>query len=601
MDAPRKAAPSSLEAAQQTAGEQTTMRINKTVTIAASLILALPALLAATAQATAQTTAQPDSTVVNQFPESAPPPPPADNTPTLHITTREVVVDVEVYDDAGNPVHGLTQSDFTIEENGKPQPLRTFREFSKSAQAAESASPKLPYGVYTNSQSVPTTGPVNILLFDAMHSRPEMIVHSLQYASDYFSTMPKGTLVAIFWFSDSGLHMLQGFTSDRVTLQRALHNIHIEVRSNLEHHTIEWYTIDMFNQIAAYVSGIKGRKNLLWIVPGMPVNLMRDGGWEWPDAHDMTIVHRLMDTYERFSAEQIAVSPVDPSGVVGLGIPQLKAEEVAEQSGGEAFYNNNDLKSLIAKAIDHGSQFYTLSYIPPKRKDDGHYHHIKVEISNHSGLHLVYRKGYDAERVPTLDAPAPGPALMKASMEGNAPGATQILFDAAAWPSPPAASPTEPDPAKPATKKAKVSPKGLIPYEVHYGFPSNEIAFTEDADGMLNGSIEFDITAYDDYRKLVGHLSQTVTFHLSVADYDEFMSKPFHYTQKLALPLGQLSFHLGILDNVTSKVGTLEIPLTVQPYKAGPPQRASAPCPPRCPLPTPPAASPPHPRRVRTF
>jgi len=114
------------------------MRINKAVPIAASLILALPAFLAAAAQ----TSAQPDPTVVDQF--SAPPSASQASTPTLHITTREVVVDVEVYDDAGNPVHGLTQSDFTIEENGKPQPLRTFREFSKSAQAAESASPKLP-------------------------------------------------------------------------------------------------------------------------------------------------------------------------------------------------------------------------------------------------------------------------------------------------------------------------------------------------------------------------------------------------------------------------------------------------------------------------
>ena len=126
--------------------------------------------------------------------------------------------------------------------------------------------------------------------------------------------------------------------------------------------------------------------------------------------------------------------PVDPRGVVGLGMAQLRAEAVAEQSGGEAFYNNNDLKSLIAKAINHGSQFYTLSYIPPKQKDDGHYHHIKIELVDQPKLHLVYREGYNAERVPTLDAPAPGPALMKASMEGNTPAATQILFDVGVWP-----------------------------------------------------------------------------------------------------------------------------------------------------------------------
>ena len=50
------------------------------------------------------------------------------------------------------------------------------------------------------------------------------------------------------------------------------------------------------------------------------------------------------------------------------------------------------------------SQFYTLSYIPPKQKDDGHYHHIKVELDQ-PNLHLVYRKGYNAERLPTVDNP----------------------------------------------------------------------------------------------------------------------------------------------------------------------------------------------------
>jgi hypothetical protein len=124
----------------------------------------------------------------------------------------------------------------------------------------------------------------------------------------------------------------------------------------------------------------------------------------------MTFVHRLMDVYERYTAEQIAVSPVDPRGVLfSIGMAQLKAEAVAEQSGGEAFYNNNDVRSQIAKAINHGAQFYTLSYVPPKQKDDSHYHHIKVELVDQPGLHLVYRQGYNAERVPTLDVPAPGP------------------------------------------------------------------------------------------------------------------------------------------------------------------------------------------------
>ena len=575
------------------------MRLRPASLIALGLILGLPAFLAAAAQ----TDDEPAPLVA---PHSVDLPQDASQTsvPTLHVTSREIVVDVMVTDANGNAVRGLKQSDFSIEENGKPQPIRSFGEFGSEIPVAEPAAPKLPPGVYTNSQSTPVSGPVNILLLDALHSTPVNIVRGLQGAAGYLTTMPQGTKVAIFLLSQSGTHMMQGFTSDRDSLLRAVNNNRANVELTLsvqpmDRHTRNWVTVDAFNQIAAYVAGIKGRKNLLWFVPGMPVPLMRDGGYGWGNG-DMGLVHRLMDVYERFTAEQIAVSPVDPRGVAetplglralaGQSMAHLRAEAVAEQSGGEAFYNTNDLKSAIAKAIDHGSQFYTLSYIPPKQKDDGHYHHIKVAIPDQPKLHLVYRQGYNAERVPTLDAPAPGPALMKASMEGNTPAATQILFDVGVWPgyltSSAATNPqSQPD--------AKSKSGKTVRYEIHYGFPPSEIAFTEDANGILHGSLEFDVVAYDIYRKRVGLLTQTVPMTFSPEQYDEFVAKrAFQFTQQLDLPLGQISLHVGILDNVTSKVGTLEVPVYVRPVNpkqraAIPPDAAPAPCPPRCPMPEP--------------
>jgi VWFA-related protein len=561
-------------------GEKRTMRPNRFIFIALGLTLSLTAFSAAAAQTDAQDDSSADGQAV------APPhvDVPETSVPTLHVTSREIVVDVMVTDGNGNPVRGLKQSDFSIEENGKPQPIRSFREFGSEIPEAEPTPPRLPAGVYTNSQSTPATGPVNILLFDALHCNSldsqhpgsVEIYRALRGAAGYVTTMPEGTKVAIFWLSENGLHMLQGFTSDRDSLLRAVHTNRTDIGSSLngqpmDRHTKDWITIDALNQIAAYVSGIKGRKNLLWITPGMPVNLMRDGGYAWGGGGgpDMSLVHRLMDVYERFTAEQIAVSPVDPRGVIGLSRTSLRVEEVAEDSGGEAFYNNNDLKAAIAKAIDHGSQFYTLSYIPPKLKEDSRYHHIKVEVMQ-PGLHLVYRQGYNAERVPTLDAPAPGPALMKASMEGHAPVATQILFQVGVWPSylTDSAAGSQPQ------NEPKSKPGKTVRYDIHYGFPASEIAFTEDQNGMLHGSLEFDAVAYDNFGKRVALLTQTVTMPLRVDEYDEFAAKPYRFTQKIELPPGQISLHVGILDNVTSKVGTLEISVDVRPVN--PKQRAAA-------------------------
>ena len=45
---------------------------------------------------------------------------------TIQVFSREVLVDVIVTDAAGQPVLGLKQSDFSLEEDGKPQPVRSF-------------------------------------------------------------------------------------------------------------------------------------------------------------------------------------------------------------------------------------------------------------------------------------------------------------------------------------------------------------------------------------------------------------------------------------------------------------------------------------------
>ena len=584
------------------------MRQGKKNLVVIGILLGLTTFVAGTAQTVSTAPAEDfPSTSVEPFPGSV-----SDTSvPTLHVTTREIVVDVIVTDDKGNPVHGLKQADFSMEENGKPQSIRSFREFGTEAQPVEPA-PKLPQGVYTNSQSTPATGPVNVMLLDALHSNSFDIVRGLQGAVEYLAGMQQGTKVAVFWLSGSGLHMLQGFTSDRETLLRAVRTGRTDIGGCLNGHCMVRYTtdkitIDAMNQIAAYVSGIKGRKNLLWLTPGMPIALMRDGGFGWggettsapragalfggaSEGLDMGQVHRLMDVYDRFTAEQIAVYPMNTTGVSleavnRMGRASLQADEVAEDTGGEAFDNSNDLKSMIAKAVDDGSHFYTLSYIPPTVKDDGHYHHINVSV-NQPGLHLMYRQGYNSERVPTLDAPAPGPALMKASMEGNAPVATQILFDAGVWPN----YTSNTTVGTQASASVKVKPGKTVHYEIHYGFPASEIAFTEDADGMLHGSLEFDVLAYDVFRRRVALLTQTVPMTISLKEYDAFEWEPYQFTQQIDLPPGQISLHVGILDKVTSKVGTLEIPVYVN--QLSPKQRASippnvapSPCPPRCPLP----------------
>jgi hypothetical protein len=47
---------------------------------------------------------------------------------TLQVQARVVLTDVTVTDKHGNPVTGLTEDDFRILDNGKPQKLASFEE-----------------------------------------------------------------------------------------------------------------------------------------------------------------------------------------------------------------------------------------------------------------------------------------------------------------------------------------------------------------------------------------------------------------------------------------------------------------------------------------
>jgi hypothetical protein len=86
----------------------------------------------------------------------APPTHAQQTTSTLKVYSRETIVDVTVTDPKGNPVHGLTRDDFTVKEDNKPQPIRSFEEFGSKPITALA---KLPPNVYTNLQPPPPAAP----------------------------------------------------------------------------------------------------------------------------------------------------------------------------------------------------------------------------------------------------------------------------------------------------------------------------------------------------------------------------------------------------------------------------------------------------------
>ncbi len=559
---------------------------------------------------------------------------------TMQVYSRETVVDVTVTDAKGDPVRGLKASDFTIEEDGKPQPIRGFQEYGKDTPPAVRVPPPLPPNVYTNLQPAPTTSAVNILLLDALNTQSADQVFMKQESIRYLKAMPKGTRVAVLGLS-TRLRILQGFTSDPAVLiavvdskkNRALPSPFASddagdtigslmdvvddgtaaalaefqnEQSTFQADMRNRMTLEALNQIAAYVAGIKGRKNLIWFTAGMPLNIFPSGGTQ--DLQGMTDYAKdLRKTTDLLTAAEVAVYPVDARGLFndpansavngakGLspknaggkgaaaanaqmaflqktGQELLSMEAVAEATGGVAYYNTNDLKTAVSKAIENGSNYYTISYVPPSLAYDGRYHSINVKVDK-PGVKLAYRKGYNADDIAN-NAIAPGLTLattapepygnnMQASMGRGVPTSSQLLFDVRVEPTTTAPKPTDPPVMGVLDEKLKGKP--LVRYDFQYIFPARQITFTDGPGGSHKGSVEFDVAAYDVYGKLITSLSQTIPLPLTADQYERMVKSqtPFQFFQQLDLPPGEMFLRVGVLDGVSDKVGTLEIPLTV--------------------------------------
>lgn len=317
-------------------------------------------------------------------------------------------------------------------------------------------------------------------------------------------------------------------------------------------------TSEAFAALAQAVAGYPGRKNVLWLSSGFPLRFSPKGILSQqgvlPDS-----------TAEMLSSAQVAVFPIDVQGlkvngpsastptqllagpggqasVILANESHLAASEqmmtqIAGDTGGQAFYNTNDLKSAFRKAIEDGSTFYTLAYVPPGQHWNGEYRHIKVTLDRR-GTHLAYRRGYYA--APWKPTPAAAAQMFTSAMQPGIPESTMLAFHAKVEP---------PDSAHSVLR---------ITYQV----PANDVAFQDSASRQKRARIEFVSVAYAKDGARAGVDSQIATLNLKPDVYRQFLnSGAIAFHQQLQLKPGGYDLRLGILDQTTGRFGTIDVPL----------------------------------------
>jgi VWFA-related protein len=386
---------------------------------------------------------------------------PAAPPPVYRSATRLVQINVVVHDRDGRPVTDLKKEDFTVFERGKPQQIVFFS--MDSAAAAGAAQPaSLPSDVFTNTLAqragVPTS--ITIILLDLVntawadqHAAREGLVKFLKQIE------PQDRL-AIFAVGRRGLTLLHDYTSDATSLVARLKNEKGELSAPLDASTLDdasqqelrdmgldgladanqreadFFTSDRvvntlasFQAIAQHLSGLPGRKSLIWLSGGIPLTIGFD---EMPQAgsafstRDRRIFSAEMDAAVRaLNNSGVAIYPVDARGLMpppGFSAssraplrnpPTLARQnanqdtmlELASRTGGRAAYNTNDLARAIRRAVDDGRVTYTVGYYPADAAPDGKFREVKVAVDR-PHLDVRFRKGYFSLR--------PGPQTAEA-------------------------------------------------------------------------------------------------------------------------------------------------------------------------------------------
>ena len=76
------------------------------------------------------------------------------------------------------------------------------------------------------------------------------------------------------------------------------------------------YTLDCMNQLARYLAGIPGRKNLIWFSASFPIDLLPSGDLADPFAAMGDSEDEFRETVTLLARSHVAVFPVDARGLM---------------------------------------------------------------------------------------------------------------------------------------------------------------------------------------------------------------------------------------------------------------------------------------------
>lgn len=581
---------------------------------------------------------------------------------TLKVSTRAVVVDVVVTDNKGHPVKGLPQDDFELTEDGKPQSLRSFREFTGADAPAETLpapAPKAQPNIFSNEMQARDPGAVTMILFDMLNTPAQDQMYARDQLIKFLEAKPKNQQLALCILNSgaSNLTLIQGFTPDDALLLAAARSKRgrpesprwqgagVEAANSVNtvailaqggrasgfgnllgalqgmqdlQHVEETdsrvnITTDSMIQLARYLSAIPGRKNLVWLSESFPIAIGIIESVNNTSADNRNYSEKLRRMTNMLAESQVAVYPVDVRGLVAGGfeasstgsmispppldpstvgtakiltptpqtpqgfgeLDELVSErstlaDVAQATGGKAFFSANDIRGAITTAVEQGSNYYTLSYTSTNKIYNGKFRKIKVVLAQkQKGYSLHYRQGYFAE---AENSKAPDADLARSSrmmaMQHASPPSRQIVFSATVVPAgKKTMNHTEIGEVIPVSTKKPILPPLVDTqhYAIDYQLDGSAVRFVPEQNGTYRSILTLMAATFNSQGTMLTGVSHVGISNLQPSVYKDAISGKLVLHEEANVPMQAAYLRLGIQDQMSGHIGTIEIPLPVPP------------------------------------
>ncbi len=360
-------------------------------------------------------------------------------------------------------------------------------------------------------------------------------------------------------------------------MQQAIQNFEQE-STNAQTDIRVRYTLAALNAIARSLAGYPGRKNLIWLSEAFPLSI--DPTIDIDGNFNTTTSTRdygpdIAKTADALMNAQVAVYPVDAKGLAGSSffsasnngtdkfgrsvtrggrVGQTLSNEsaalfsnhstmldLAERTGGKAFYNRNDIDAAIGHSIDDGSTYYTLAYYPENKNWDGKFRKISVKV-NRPGVKTRSRLGYFASEPKNSLDPKHRDALFSEAMDLDFPISTSLIFEAGVI-----------------QPSSKTQNKVMI----NFAMDPHAISFERKADGLAYASVACAVHVYSAQGKSLKTDASGINTALKPDTYRKIMLGRFPCQEKIDLAPGSYVLRLGVIDNTTGLVGTANAKVTV--------------------------------------